>query len=257
MELVEGQTLADRIAQDQIPVDEAISIGTQIAEALEAAHTRRIVHRDLKPANVIISRDRRVKVLDFGLAKVSRSGQDDDALTSLGETQPGVILGTPAYMSPEQIAGARVDHLTDIFSLGIILHEMVTGHRPFQGKTRMELAASILRDQPPRISRPDAPDRLVAAIERCLVKSAGERMQSAGSLAITLRALASSSTSAGGERSKDEGFWVAVLPFKSTGASPELAAIAEGLTEEVAAGLSPILVLSSVDEGAVRGTLRH
>ena len=141
-------------------------------------------------------------------------------------------------MSPEQIAGSQVDHCTDIFSLGIILYEMVTGDRPFQGKTPMELAASIMRDQPLRISRPDAPDRVVAAIERCLVMSAGDRMQSAGSLACELRAITLASTSVAGERSKDEGFWVAVLPFKSTGASPELAALAEGLTEEIAAGLS-------------------
>ncbi len=112
------------------------------------------MHRDLKPANVMLTGDGRVKVLDFGLAKnIRATGQDDTTVTSFGETRVGVVLGTPFYMSPEQISGAAIDQRTDIFSLGIILSEMLTGRRPFQGTSTAELAASILRDSPPAITR--------------------------------------------------------------------------------------------------------
>ena len=154
MELVEGPTLADRIAQGPIPLDDALPIAKQIAEALEAAHEQGIVHRDLKPANIKVRDDGTVKVLDFGLAKLVDSTASSDAnLTmsptlSLHATRAGVILGTAAYMSPEQARGKAVDKRADIWAFGCVLFEMVTGRRAFGGDDLTETIAAIVRDQP-------------------------------------------------------------------------------------------------------------
>src|ERR1700691_1810754 len=149
MELVEGQSLDRRIPEAGLAVEQIIEIATALADALAAVHEKGIVHRDLKPANVMLTNEGRVKVLDFGLAKDVREADPSDAtLTSAGHTQAGVVMGTPAYMSPEQISGRAVDHRTDIFSLGVVLHEMATGRRPFQGDSSAELVSSILRDTP-------------------------------------------------------------------------------------------------------------
>ena len=124
-----------------------LTIGAALADALAAAHDKGIVHRDLKPANVMLTAQRRVKVLDFGLAKDLRpSDHPDVTVTTPGQTEVGMVMGTPAYMSPEQLAGRPVDHRTDIFSLGILLYQMSSGQRPFEGATSIELASAILRD---------------------------------------------------------------------------------------------------------------
>ena len=150
MELVEGPTLADRIARGAIPIDEALPMATQIAEALEAAHEQGIIHRDLKPANIKVREDGTVKVLDFGLAKAldPTSGAAEDAMTSPGPgvraTEAGVILGTAAYMSPEQARGRPVDKRTDIWAFGCVLYEMLTGRPVFAGTTMSDLLAAVL-----------------------------------------------------------------------------------------------------------------
>ncbi len=147
MELVEGPTLADRIAQGPIPLDEALPTARQIAEALEAAHKQGIIHRDLKPANVKIRDDGTVKVLDFGLAKAMEpsgslaSDSQSPTITTPAMTQAGVILGTAAYMSPEQARGKAVDKRTDIWAFGCVLYEMLIGARPFVGDTVTETLA--------------------------------------------------------------------------------------------------------------------
>ncbi len=154
MELVEGETLADRIQRGPIPIEEALRIALQIAEALEAAHDKSIIHRDLKPANIKITPDDKVKVLDFGLAKamepdrgVAANAANSPTL-SMRATNAGVILGTAAYMSPEQAKGLPADHRSDVFSFGVVFYEMLTGRRPFQGETAPDVLASVLVREP-------------------------------------------------------------------------------------------------------------
>jgi len=180
MELVEGPTLADRIAQGPIPLDDALPIAKQIAEALEAAHEQGIVHRDLKPANIKVRDDGTVKVLDFGLAKLVDSTVSSDAnLTmsptlSLHATRAGVILGTAAYMSPEQARGKAVDKRADIWAFGCVLFEMVTGRRAFGGDDVTETIASIVRDHPDLSQAPAELRRLLA---HCLEKDPRRRLR--------------------------------------------------------------------------------
>jgi serine/threonine-protein kinase len=168
MELVEGPTLADRIEQGRVPVDEALAMARQIAEALEAAHERGIIHRDLKPANVKLRPDGAVKVLDFGLAKaVDRPGGSPSSLsmsptiTTPAMTQAGLILGTAAYMSPEQARGKPVDRRADIWAFGVVLYEMITGRRPFQGEDLTETLAAVVKV----LLKPATLERLQAAID--------------------------------------------------------------------------------------------
>jgi eukaryotic-like serine/threonine-protein kinase len=193
MQLVEGQALDSAIPEGGLPVQRVLDIAHALADALAAAHDRGIVHRDLKPANVMIASDGRVKVLDFGLAKELREADPAGAtLTSSPHTEIGVVMGTPAYMSPEQVVGGAVDHRTDIFSLGILLYEMVTGRRPFQGRSSAETTSAILRDTPAAVTevRADVPGDLARVIRRCLEKDPRHRIQTARDVGNELRDLA-------------------------------------------------------------------
>ncbi len=188
LELVEGETLADRISRGAIPAQEALEIARHIAEALEAAHERGIVHRDLKPANIKLTPDGKVKVLDFGLAK-SFQEKDKPSLsnspTSIGASAPGVILGTVAYMSPEQSEGRQVDARSDIFALGVVLYEMLGGRHPFSGETTLATLASILREDPPSLRRlrPGVSAELERIVLRCMAKKPEHRYGSATEVA--------------------------------------------------------------------------
>src|SRR2546422_1975304 len=179
LELVDGETWGERIVRGPIPIDESLAIAKQIADALEAAHERDIVHRDLKPANVKITPDGRLKVLDFGLARgpTSPTLNDAEATADHAMTATGQILGTAAYMSPEQVRGERVDSQSDQFSLGIILFEMLTGRSPFSGSSAVEILAAILRDRPPAAGEinPDVPSPVQWIIDRCLSKRPKDR----------------------------------------------------------------------------------
>jgi len=176
MELIDGPTLADRIAQGPIPLEEALAIARQIADALEAAHEKGIVHRDLKPANIKVKPDGSVKVLDFGLAKSAEQVElTADSPTML--SMAGTILGTAAYMAPEQARGRPTDKRADIFAFGIVLHEMVTGKRLFGGEDASEMLAKVIRDEPD-IS--DAPPRIHRLLAECLRKDPRKRLRDIG-----------------------------------------------------------------------------
>jgi serine/threonine protein kinase len=187
MELVEGPTLADRIARGRIQIDEALPIARQIAEALEAAHEQRIIHRDLKPSNIKVRHDGKVKVLDFGLAKIierSSTGADSDAHASTVAdatlSGQGLILGTAAYMSPEQAAGKVADKRSDLWSFGVVLFEMLTGKPVFNGDTLPEVLASVLKAPPDWALLPtEVPTTITTLLRRCLEKDAARRVDSA------------------------------------------------------------------------------
>ena len=183
MELVEGPTLADRIARGPMPIDEALPIARQIADALETAHEQGIVHRDLKPANIKVRDDGTVKVLDFGLAKAvaptsaSSATLMNSPTLSIHATQQGVILGTAAYMSPEQARGGMVDKRSDIWAFGVVLYEMLTGQPLFAGASLTDVLASVVKDQP---DLSVVPARLRRLIQRCLEKDAKKRLRDIG-----------------------------------------------------------------------------
>ncbi len=184
MELVEGPTLADRIAQGAIPIDEALAMAKQIADALEAAHEQGIIHRDLKPANIKVRPDGTVKVLDFGLAKALASdvtatqGLSQSPTAAIDATRVGVILGTAAYMSPEQARGLPVDTRADIWAFGCVLYEMLTGRRPFTGETIPETLAAILEREPDWNAFPSStPAGIRELLRRCLQRDLALRVQ--------------------------------------------------------------------------------
>jgi serine/threonine protein kinase len=189
MELVEGPTLADRIAQGPIPVDEALSIAKQIAEALEAAHEQGIIHRDLKPANVKVTGASTVKVLDFGLAKAMEpAAAEGDVSRSPTITRAGTVVGSGGYMSPEQARGKAVDKRTDIWSCGCVLYEMLTGERAFPGETVADSVARILERSPDFEALPGSlPPSVHLLVRRCLDRDARERLRDIGDARIEIR----------------------------------------------------------------------
>jgi serine/threonine-protein kinase len=200
MELVEGETLAERLARGALPVEAAVRIALQIADALEAAHEKGIIHRDLKPANIKITPDDRVKVLDFGLARAAdvveadgQIGRTHSPTLSLMATQAGLILGTAAYMSPEQAKGLQADHRSDVFSFGCVLYEMLTGAQAFQGDSVPDILASVLAREPDvRALPPSLNARLTELLQRCLDKNPKRRYQALGDLRVELETIAKS-----------------------------------------------------------------
>ena len=194
MELVEGPTLADRIAQGAIPIDEALPIAKQIAEALEAAHEQGIIHRDLKPANIKVRLDGTVKVLDFGLAKameptvMSPDSSQSPTITSPAMTQAGMILGTAAYMSPEQARGKPVDKRADIWAFGAVLFEMLSGTCPFEGEDIAETLGAVIHKEPVWSRLPTAtPAAVRTVMQRCLQKEPRQRLRDIGDVHLALQ----------------------------------------------------------------------
>jgi len=206
MELVEGQTLRQSIPVGGLDTDKLLDYATAIAEAVGGAHDQGVTHRDLKPDNVLISNDGRIKVLDFGLAKALQTDVTSDSPTQLRSdtvTRQGSLLGTVAYMSPEQAQGKPVDSRSDVFSLGILIHEMATGQRPFDGDNTVSILSAILRDQPQPVSgiKPALPNALERVVGRCLDKEPQARYPSARELATDLRSVATAPNT-GGLRSR-------------------------------------------------------
>jgi eukaryotic-like serine/threonine-protein kinase len=230
MEYIEGESLASRLERGPLPLSDALDCAAQMAEGLARAHEAGIVHRDLKPGNVMIKGDGLVKVLDFGLARASHPESAPVVRASL--TGAGVLAGTPAYMSPEQVRGGAADARSDVFSFGATLYEMLTGKRPFPGNSSDEVLSAVLDKEPPPVSQviPQVPAELGRVVAQCLRKDASERFQSMGEVRAALEALRES---AGGRVTARRWWWVA------------LAAGAAGL-----ATLAAWLVLGRADRGA-------
>ena len=208
-EILEGETLRDRIRAGTIPPRKAVEYALQIAQGLAAAHEKGIVHRDLKPENIFITRDGRAKILDFGLAKLVIQENTENTVTSAptaGHTEVGTVMGTVGYMSPEQVRGQEVDHRSDLFTFGAILYEMFTGRRAFQGDTAADTASSILKDDPPEMSGSgrQIPPGVDSIVRHCLEKNPQERFQSARDLAFDLERLSGLSVTSGASAAVQE-----------------------------------------------------
>jgi serine/threonine-protein kinase len=276
MEFIDGETLRKKIHEERVPLSKLLKYLNQVAEGLSKAHVAGIVHRDLKPENIMITRDDYAKVLDFGLAKLvepqrsfgpSDSGSSEIATALMQQrSTPGMVMGTVGYMSPEQASGRvnEIDHRSDIFSFGCILFEAATGQRAFEGKDALDSLHKIVHAPTPQLkdTNPLAPEELQRIVRRCLAKEPEKRYQSIKEVAIELDDLqqelkglterlysdhaTSSSVSTSGATPAAEGFWVAVLPFKARDTDPAVAALADGLSEEIVTGLSRFRYLSVV-----------
>jgi formylglycine-generating enzyme required for sulfatase activity len=196
-ELLEGDTLRRLLVTGPLPLRKAVDYGVQVTHGLAAAHEKGIIHRDLKPENLFVTTDGRVKILDFGLAKLMRPQAAPDPSAALEATQPGMVMGTVGYMSPEQVRGQPADHRADIFAFGAILWEMLTGKRAFQKATSVETMSVILNEDPPEVSEitTGVPPGLQRVVHRCLEKNPGRRFQSASDLAFALEASSDSEPS--------------------------------------------------------------
>jgi len=196
MEYVEGEPLSVRLARGPLPISELLSVGIQVADALDDAHSKGIVHRDIKPSNLMLTPRGHVKVLDFGLAKLEADNKNDETQLI---TNDGVVMGTVAYMSPEQALGRALDHRTDLFSLGVVMYEMATARLPFAGATISETMARILNSQPDALARfnYDLPEGFERVVRKCLEKDRGRRYQSARELLVDLKNLERDCSSAG------------------------------------------------------------
>ena len=277
-ELLEGETLRDRITSGSLTMRKAVEYAAQIADGLAAAHGRNIIHRDLKPDNVYITRDGHLKILDFGLAKLTERDPSNPVSTESPTealTDVNVVVGTPGYMSPEQLHGEPADTRSDIFAFGVILYEMISGRRPFVGDSAAEISASIMRDDPAPLSnvRRPVPPTLDRVVRQCLEKSPDERFESAHDLAHMLRAVSDTGevptfppirprkrpwirvaaaaaaiavAAVVGWKLLDlqpapgipEVKHIAVLPFETVGDDPESRFLAAGLAATVADGLT-------------------
>lgn len=252
MEFVSGRTLRAVIATDN-SLETLFALGSQMAKALSAAHTAGIAHRDIKPDNIMVRDDGYVKMLDFGLARLlPTTSSDPEAMTLAQQTTPGTVMGTLAYMSPEQASGQTAGPPSDVFALGIVLYELATGQHPFKSETMIGYLHSITSQEPTSLTsiKPDLPPALDELILRMLQKDPNDRPTAAqvgqvlqdierfgkSSILPARTILKKSATTLRGD--DEEGFWVAVLPFKHRGGNADLQALAEGLSEDIITGLS-------------------
>jgi serine/threonine protein kinase/Flp pilus assembly protein TadD len=240
MELVTGRRLDEVVPPGGMPLADFVEVALPLVEALVAAHERGITHRDLKPANIMVTDDGMLKVLDFGLAKLRQPDRvsDQTQLPTEALTQEGLVLGTIPYMSPEQLEGRQVDHRSDVFSVGIVLHEMITGERPFKGTSSASLITAILRDRPESLSRlrADVPPALERVILRCLQKDPERRYQTAKDLRNELEDLPIAAEKGAASRARS----IAVLPFADMSPQKDQDYFCEGIAEDIINALSKI-----------------
>jgi serine/threonine protein kinase/tetratricopeptide (TPR) repeat protein len=244
-EFIEGETLRARLARGPIAVADAVGIATEIASALAAAHERGIIHRDIKPENVMLRPDGYVKVLDFGLAKVvGQAAMTSETVSELIQTVPGFVAGTPRYMSPEQTRGEPLDARTDVWSLGVVLYEMLAGRPPFGGGTIADIVASVLHvdARPIELHTPDTPPSVCTIVRKALTKNAAARFPSAHEMYKALKAegpqFQSGSRPAGEVTALPRPTRVIVLPFRILKADAETDFLAFSLPDAVAAALA-------------------
>jgi len=255
MELLEGATLRERLAQSELDVSRALDWAHQIAQGLAAAHERGITHRDLKPENIFITRDGVVKILDFGLARLDASDANSDQMNTLARTSPGMIMGTVAYLSPEQARGETADHRSDIFAFGAVLFEMLTGKPAFLRPSAAETIVAVLRDSAkPQSESGRLPAEVEEILQHCLEKNRDERFRSARDLAFALR-LASRTTASGPQdvtrptpKPNDSGgradeLSIAVLPFRNMSPTADAEYFSDGMTEEIINSLAAVPAL--------------
>jgi serine/threonine protein kinase/Flp pilus assembly protein TadD len=241
-ELLEGQTLRERMATGGLAAADAVDFARQITRGLAAAHDKGVVHRDLKPDNVFITRDGLAKILDFGLARIDEgvsSASDLTSLPTLERTAAHAVLGTVGYMSPEQVRGLPVDHRSDLFSLGVLLYEMLTGQRAFSRGSVAESQAAILRDEPPApVPGRPLPPGVDRVVRRCLAKGPEERFPTARELLFALETVGSATQAAPTEEKKAPS--IAVLPFADLSPTRDQEYFCDGLAEELIAALARI-----------------
>jgi serine/threonine protein kinase len=251
LELIEGETLSQRLARGPLSARETIEVGLQVAAAIEAAHERGIVHRDLKPGNVMITPSRAVKVLDFGLAKggaeeaASSSDLSISPTVAISATLEGVILGTAPYMSPEQARGRSVDRRADVWAFGCVLYECLSGRPAFAGDTVTDVIARILEREPDWSALPaSTPARLRELIARCLTKEATERPRDIGDLRLMLAAIGQELSSPSGVAASPMAAGarpsLAVLYFENLAHDPDSEYFCSGITEDILTDLSKI-----------------
>jgi len=256
-ELLEGQTLRAELAGGRFSPRKAINYAIQIAHGLAAAHEKGIVHRDLKPENVFVTREGRVKILDFGLAKLIQVEGSGRASSLPTATEPGVVMGTLGYISPEQIKAEPADARSDIFAFGVILYEMLSGQHPFRGNSAGETMAAILKEDPPDLSITDQniSPGLERIVRHCLEKNPERRFHSAHDLAFDLEALSSPSASGGAPRGTatelQAAISLAVLYFENLSGAKEDEYFRDGITEDVTTELSRIRALTLFPRSAV------
>jgi Tol biopolymer transport system component len=243
-ELLDGRSLREQMNEGALPVRKTIDYTRQICDGLAAAHSRGIVHRDLKPENIFCTREGRIKILDFGLAKHVPNAAEAATVTGdatlSAHTQPGMVMGTVGYMSPEQVRGTATDHRSDIFSLGAILYEMLSGHRAFKRDTTAETMTAILKEEPPELSGTNAAlsPGLQRIVHRCLEKEPEQRFQSAADLGFAFEALSGSSGPAPGS-----------TITSTTGAAPALEAAPPRTTTKWHPAITAALVLAALAAG--------
>ena len=276
MELVEGEPLSTRLGRGPLPVADAVAIAAQAADALDEAHSHGIVHRDVKSGNLMVDGRGRVKLLDFGLAKYDERPTASSITTgALLETQPGVVMGTFNYMSPEQVRGRPLDARSDLFSLGVVLYEMLTGRLPFAGETATDVADRILNGDPPALSRFNyaVPERLDAVVLKALAKDVTFRYQSARELYIDLHAVArwlddpnssrvrrtpsGAVAAAANAPHADEPPAIAVMTFGNTTREPVDEWIGSGIAETVTADLRGVRGVTIIGRTQVYDAIKH